>query len=431
MNSLALRIALAIVIIPFGVYAAQGPGAGQHAPKPPLAVERSETLIPFPGLDEMYTPGFGAPIPDKPPTDTSKLGAVASFPPANGFGIGGGDMPEAEPNNGFDVANVAHDMPFDCMGTISYATDYDYLKVTLTAGQPIQINVFRSIGYFSSPLDPMIWVVAENMSTVVAYNDDISFPWNLNSEVRFSAPYTGNYYLIVRSATLTGGPTYNYIISAWTSLNPVFDFANLESEPNDSSTYATPLTTPGISIGSMSVAGDVDWTVFAADAGTTLVIDVHSQLFYFPMDPVVELYDGYGHRLFANDDMDGRDSRFNILIPATGNYYLKIADYSGGGGMGYTYIASVSAQFGTGAPTITALKYNATNGKLKKVVGTGFDPSTMFVEVDTGIIPSLPSAANPTTVRKVKPQFLLPSGAMVTMSNPDGRRSNPMLHTGS
>lgn len=425
MKSLALRIALAIVIIPFGTYAAQGPGAGQHAPKPPLAVERSETLTPFPGLDMMLAPDWGAPLPDKPTTNDQALKERGvAFDPANGHGVGGGDMPEIEPNDYFNVANVASDMPFDCTGSISYVGDFDFMSVNFTAGQPIQIDVFHRFGYLNTPLDPFLYVVAENQSTIVAYNDDLSFPSNLNSQVRFIAPYTGTYYLIIKSAVSAGGPNYGYVVSAWACNNDVFSVSNLEVEPNNTPSYADVITTPGVKIGAMQSPGDADYTVFYALAGTTIVADVHSQIYLLPMDPVIELYDAYGTRLFANDDMDSRDPRFNILIPESGNYYLKVSDYTNAGGMGYIYILSVSAQFGTGSPVVSTLKYNP-NGLLKKVVGSSFGGTGSIVEVNALPISSVASAVKPTTVIKVKPNLALPDNAVVTVRNPDGRRSNP------
>ena len=185
-----------------------------------------------------------------------------------------------------------------------------------------------------------------------------------------------------------------------------------------------------VKIGAMNYPGDADWTVFSADGGTTIVVDVHSVIYRFLMDPVAEVYDAYGHRLCMNDDMDSRDSRVNILIPASGVYFLKISDYTSGSGMGYFYIVSVTPQFGTGAPTITQLKFKPA-GMLKKVVGTGFNPAGTYVEVDSHVIPAQVSAAKPTTVMKVKPTYPLPPNSVVTTVLQNGRRSNPALYTGS
>ena len=90
------------------------------------------------------------------------------------------------------------------------------------------------------------------------------------------------------------------------------------------------------------------------------------------------------------------------------------------------YILSVSLQDRANSPIITKLKFVHGN-ELKKVTGYNFNPSGTVVEIANRVVPSLPNAAHPTTIRKVRPVAAVLDYHWVTALNPDGRRSNPIV----
>uniref|UniRef100_UPI002ACD5197 PPC domain-containing protein n=1 Tax=Chloroflexus sp. TaxID=1904827 RepID=UPI002ACD5197 len=103
-------------------------------------------------------------------------------------------------------------------------------------------------------------------------------------------------------------------------------------EPDNSLATARPITVNGpAQRHTFHAAGDQDWLVFAANAGTyyrfeTLNLDSCS-------DTVLTLYDSGGQSLAADDDSgDGFGSRIDWIAPASGNYYLMVRHYNAGTG---------------------------------------------------------------------------------------------------
>ena len=341
-------------------------------------------------------------------------------------GTGGGDMPEVEPNNSMSYANVAADIPFNCTGTIEAVGDVDWIRVFVTAGEPLQINVHSRIALFNSPLDPFLDVRRQDGS-LMAFSDNISWPDNLNAQVNITPTYTGDIFLVVWSLVPAGSPAHRYIVEVWPTTVPIFDSSNIETELNDTTATADQITLPRAKVGMISVSGDVDWTYFDAPAGATVVVDVHSQIYGLHLDPVVGLFPPYGGEIVSNADMDGKDSRFNIVLPSTGRYFVRITDNANTGSIFHAYILSVSLQDGSAAPHITKLRYTS-SVRLKKVVGYNFTPPAVGVEFAGTSLSIVPSAVHPTTVIKIKPPIDFPpvGAGPVTVIAIKGRRSNPV-----
>jgi len=343
-------------------------------------------------------------------------------------GTGGGDMAEYEPNNHPGYANYAQDIPFSCSGTISGVGDIDWLRMAITTGEHLQINAHSRIGMLTSPLNPILAVYRSD-GTLIALNDDIDWPTNLNAQINITATYTGEAFIAVTSAVPAGGPAYTYLIEVWPTLSPIFTPASIETEPNDVAALADPIALPGAKVGLIATSGDIDMSYFDAPAGATVVVDVHAQVYGTPLDPAIEIYDQNGFMLLPCDDVDGKDPRFNLVLPQTGRYFLKLTDHSNTGSMLHGYVVSVSLQDGTLAPHITKLKANPA-GLLKKVTGYNFIPDgPQAVQVNGVTVPSVPSAANPTRVIKVKPPVAVPTNQSVTVVTGGGRRSNPVMLT--
>jgi hypothetical protein len=259
---------------------------------------------------------------------------------------------------------------------------------------------------------------------VIAWNSDISWPANLNAQVNFFSTYTGDIYIQVRSSVPVGSSNHKYIVEVWPTTIPVWEAPNIETEPNDGAPLADPIVLPGVKFGQIGSDGDADWTYFDGAAGATVVVDVHSQIYNLPLDSTVEIFANSGLVLFPADDMDGRDSRFNLVLPYTGRYFLRLSDYTGTGSPFHVYVISVSLQDGTASPHITGLRFNP-SGLLKKVIGNNFNPLAEAVEIGGAPVSIVPSAPKPTTVIKVKPPVAVPTDHGITVLVGNGRRSNP------
>ncbi|MBK6429106.1 MAG: PPC domain-containing protein [Blastocatellia bacterium] len=426
-----VRTVLAIVIIVFLIAFFIVPIAGgKQGPTTP-GTGRVQRL---PDAGQPYTPLFdeGISIVGDPALKADNVPVPANYDierditfPARA-GTGGGDMPEFEPNNVMSFANTATDIPFTCTGTIDAAGDMDWIRVFVTAGEPLQISVHSRIGLFMSPLNPFLDVRRQDGS-LLAFNDNISWPDNLNAEVYITPTYTGDMFLVVWSLVPAGSPAHKYILEVWPTTVPIFDSSNVETELNDTTSAADPITLPGAKLGMISVSGDVDWSYFDAPAGATVVVDVHSQIYGLHLDPVVGIFQTYGGEIFSNADEDGRDSRFNIVLPYTGRYYVRVTDNANTGSIFHAYVLSVSLQDGSASPHITKLKYTP-SGRLKKVVGYNFTPPAEAVEFAGTRLSIVPSEVNPTTVIKIKPSVDFPpvGAGPVTVVAAKSRRSNPV-----
>ncbi|MBK6314496.1 MAG: hypothetical protein IPF53_09330 [Blastocatellia bacterium] len=191
-----VRTVLAIVIIVFLIAFFIVPIAGgKQGPTTP-GTGRVQRL---PDAGQPYTPLFdeGISIVGDPALKADNVPVPANYDierditfPARA-GTGGGDMPEFEPNNVMSFANTATDIPFTCTGTIDAAGDMDWIRVFVTAGEPLQISVHSRIGLFMSPLNPFLDVRRQDGS-LLAFNDNISWPDNLNAEVYITPTYTGD-----------------------------------------------------------------------------------------------------------------------------------------------------------------------------------------------------------------------------------------------
>ncbi|HWX42668.1 MAG TPA: hypothetical protein VN345_16065, partial [Blastocatellia bacterium] len=116
-------------------------------------------------------------------------------------------------------------------------------------------------------------------------------------------------------------------------------------------------------------------------------------------------------------DLDGSDSRFNLVLPFTGTYVIAIdafnQDSSG------TYRLNLSLLPGNNAPVLTG--FSILGPKQIQVTGTGLQ-SGATVAVN-GFDKRTSQVDSGTFVARAKAK----RGQTVTIANPDGRRSNPLL----
>lgn len=365
------------------------------------------------------TSSKGAPwIADSPRRASLPAEKGTSFVGRNGTGLG--DIFEDEPND--SVAHILDDVPVNVVGEVSFEEDIDFFAFTAEGGEQVRIEIIAD-RIFGSSLDSLIYVIDEDGETTLATNDDF-FDESRDSFIRFVAPVSGNrvYFIGVTDFGGLGGSTFPYVLNLTIADAP----DRVEVEPNDTTPNADEAPIPSFFFGDSDINDDLDIYFFEGFAGEAFIVDIDAELFFSSMDPVVELYDDTGGYLFGVDDADGLDPRFNIVLPYTGLYFLAVYDATGLGSSSSYYSMNVSVQSGALAPRVTAFKF--TNFTvLKQVRGIGFLTfgDGAFAELNSVEVNSFNAPRKPTTAIKVRPGVQTQRNDVITVVNPDGRRSNP------
>lgn len=329
---------------------------------------------------------------------------VASPPALRSFATGGGDRNEVEPN---DTIAQGVSLPVNLFGEISVIFDTDYFAFEALANQQITIEPFAARLSRSKLIADIALFDANGNLLTSSLGSSTEDPL-----IRFTP--TSDQILIVgiTDADDLGGSRFDYLLNITRGVDVD------EVEPNDRTAQSLPLI-PATLFGEISSAIDVDFFSFTATAGQTLIVDVDAEVLGSRLDPEVNLTDPEtGAELFYNDQFDGDDPRFNIVLPYTGRYVIGIGAFSARSTGFYRLNASLVS--GSGAPVITQV--TRLSKKFIEVTGTGFaagatvnvnggDRNTTFVN-------------NGTLRAKVKSR----TGDVVTIANPpDDRRSNPLI----
>lgn len=337
-------------------------------------------------------------------------------------GTGLGDVFENEPND--QTADILDDLPVNVVGFSDEDGDIDFFAITAVQGESIRIEVVAD-RIFDTSIDSFLEVLAnDNENTLLASNDEF-FEDSHDSFIRFVAPLAGEQTYFIGVSDFDGqggGDNYGYILNITVADSPDF----VENEPNDTTNLADEFPIPSVYFGGSDFTDDLDVYIFQGFAGEALIVDVDAEVFNSSMDAVAELYDDTGGFLFGVDDTDGIDPRFNILLPYTGTYYLAIYDRDGFGGDSYYYSVNLSTQSGALAPRISRFKI-VNNSLLKRIIGSGFTRANggTFAEINSQEVGGGPPPQAPTTRVKLSPAQTVVDGDVVTVVNPDGRRSNP------
>jgi hypothetical protein len=118
-----------------------------------------------------------------------------------------------------------------------------------------------------------------------------------------------------------------------------------EVEPNNEREKAQRLTPTQIVNARVEKQEDVDWYVFAGKKGQRLIAEIRAWRIDSRLDAVMFLYDSEGKQLFMSQDEDLRDEKRDPLIdfdvPADGDYYLKVTDFTYNGSSDYFYRLSI------------------------------------------------------------------------------------------
>ncbi len=336
------------------------------------------------------------------------------------LGTGLGDIEEDESNDdpNDDDAQLLEDLPANVIGTVDDDDDFDFFGVLALDGEVVRVEIVAD-RVFGSPLDSYAFVLDED-GDLLAENDD-GFDGSFDSFLRFEAPYTGLFFIGVTDIQSNGDDDYDYVLNLSVGEDDIG-----EVEPNDSGAMADFLPNPGMAFGEVDGEDDYDIFTFEAVAGQAMIFDVDADIFLSEADIVVEFFDANGRFLFGNDDEDGLDPRFNIVLPYTGDYYAMVYSRNDVDGEDGYYSLSISTQSASLAPHISSLRFSY--GKLKKVMGSGFIASGdgAVVEVNTVEVPSY-NYAGRTNQMRLSPTRTVYRNDVVTVLNPDGRRSNPVV----
>ena len=122
-----------------------------------------------------------------------------------------------------------------------------------------------------------------------------------------------------------------------------------EKEPNDTRDTAQRVELGRIVNGQINSAEDADWFVISAKAGQRLLIECLAWRIDSKLDGFLTLYDAAGREVAASQDEPIRSEKYDPLIdidvPADGDYYLKLVDFTySGGGKKYAYRLQIGTQ---------------------------------------------------------------------------------------
>ena len=321
-----------------------------------------------------------------------------------GFGTGSGDIFEIEPNDRV-AQNVS--LPVNIFGEISFDGDVDFFAFQGLAGQQVIIEPFAA-RLRNSDLVADIALFDSAGSLITSDFGDVE----TDPLIRFTP--SSNQVLIVGIADAEdfGGRNFDYV------LNIVRGIDVDEDEPNGTSAQSLPQL-PVTVFGEIDGRTDVDFYSFFANSGQTLIVDVDAEVFGSGLDPEINLTDpDTGDEFVYNDQSDGDDSRFNIVLPYTGRYVIGIGAFDSDSEGFYRLNASLVSA--SGAPAVIGA--SKISKKISEVLGSGF-VSGSVVEVNGRSRKT--TFVNSGTLRaKVK----VKAGDVVTIINPpDDRRSNPLI----
>ena len=214
---------------------------------------------------------------------------------------------------------------------IDYYGDIDWYLTTLTEGETV---VLRTDAIAT---DTFLAVAPVADAEALVFDDDSGstlFGDSFNAEIVYTAPVSGDYYIVAGDALGAGGGSYFLAIDYDPALGPddsveIPDTA-ATSRAGDyfSGDYFSFEATEGETHhGSIGHPDDVHSYSFEAIEGETYQIDVEPMALF---DPVATLYNEYAVELAYNDDHgDYLASRIVWTAPLSGDYYVEVHGLGG------------------------------------------------------------------------------------------------------
>lgn len=211
-------------------------------------------------------------------------------------------------------------------GTLDFARDTDWYRVSLTGGTTYQIDLKGAPSGAGTIADPLVRVF--NSSGVqVDSNDDGGT--GLESLLQYTPSTTGTYYISAGSFRTSDLGTYSLSLAATGSTSG--DIAG------DASTTSS-IAAGGSITSTLNPAGDTDWFSFSVTAGDEFVIDlVGTGTSTELRDPLVRVMTAAGSQLASDDDSGtGLDSQLTYQATTSGTVYISAESYANAGSGDYT-----------------------------------------------------------------------------------------------
>lgn len=116
-----------------------------------------------------------------------------------------------------------------------------------------------------------------------------------------------------------------------------------ETEPNNAREQAVLVEINQTVNARINGATDVDWYKFTARSGQRLLVDCVSRRLDSRLDAALEIYNSNGKRLdFARKNLVSQDPLIDLTVPADGEYFLKVYDFTYAGGEDFPYRLTIS-----------------------------------------------------------------------------------------
>jgi hypothetical protein len=309
-----------------------------------------------------------------------------------------GSLPEVREQEPNDSPTKPQELPSASVvvnGWLDRRGDVDTFAVRLDQGQTLVADI-EAQRVLASPLDAVVEIVSST-GFVLARNDDDQ---GIDPRIVFIAPQTGIY--LVRtfgfpaapdsSIALAGGDAFLYrlIVTVGGFLDYTLPLAvasptqqvqpagwNLPAEAQNLTPVALPepnrvaivhprlgnmmvlpvtshasilarepseagnpqrIELPSTITGRLEKPRDRDTFRFTAHKNETIDFGIESRTLGYPLDPVLEIFDGQGKSLVRVDDSaDGRDAQLAFAVPADGEYDLVVTDLHRQGGPRFVY----------------------------------------------------------------------------------------------
>lgn len=121
-----------------------------------------------------------------------------------------------------------------------------------------------------------------------------------------------------------------------------------ETEPNNEKDKANKIALNSVVNARVGGGEDVDWFVFPAKAGQRVIIECRAWRIDSRLDGFMWLYDSAGKQLAMSQDEDIRDEKrdpfIDFDVPADGDYFIKLTDFTYNGSPEYFYRLTVGTQ---------------------------------------------------------------------------------------
>lgn len=114
----------------------------------------------------------------------------------------------------------------------------------------------------------------------------------------------------------------------------------IEPATNVTSAAAMPMEVGSVVNGAVAANGE-DWFKFTAKKGQRLLIDVLGQRIDSKIDATLVVYNAKLQEVARSRDANRRDPLVDYLVPADGDYYAKVYDFTYSGGADYFYRLAV------------------------------------------------------------------------------------------